>query len=331
MLARSGIEAILVLLAARLAVPVEAGEDDLKTSGAIRYVLDTSAAWPPKVASSFRGNLDQSAGPLHGHLEGSLWPLQASRALSLGKTVGPVHCTLDTNADWPPKPVASISGAAKSNLGKLSCSLTSPAIWPPKLKGTIQLDKNIGAISCKLKSKSFLTKAPKGDLTLGTRVASFDCSLTSPVQVGADSGIANVKFSRPTATISRSVDTPIGKISGGLESSVGTGSVSLKAGSVSLKQKIGLICYNLEAKSTGDIRCTFDTGMQKVYKGRTTTTPPPPAPWWSSLFGQRLDEVSPVVLGTPAMVLIGFLVGSGLTLVGIFRPRPFRGAAGALM
>jgi len=349
----------LLLLGALLAIQGESFED-MKTTGVINCVVDTTIESPADVSAKISGELDQTAGPFQGHVEGNVWPQlgEAQRSLTLSRGVGPLACTLKNNADWPLNPTATFRGAGTKKLGDLGTfkySVSSPvsAAWPPKLtaempSGTVEWEKNIGGLDCHLKSDSIFSAKRVGDLEVNKNIRGFECALRAPVQFDAESGL---QVDEPTAVISRSEETDFGTVRGELETSLEspekmTGSFSLSkeldlgtvcgelktslespeemSGSLSWSKDIGVVCCNVEAKSTGAIRCSLKHAVStdaldalEKFNPFAEETTAPPAKWYDSLpfvgKGERLDEVSPNILSAPAVAFIGMLVGSGVT------------------
>jgi len=198
----------------------------------------------------------------------------------------------------------------KTSVGTVKGSLSSPASYPPKPTGSFSVAKNVGPLACTVKSASLPLKgAELGSITVAEKIKSFDCSVVGTVT----SKEGKVQIGNGKLSVKKSFDTPAGPVCGVLETSVDN--PKKVAGAVSWKKRLGYVCCNLEAYSTGNIRCTFDTGLDLKHGSKATTTPAPEAkPWWGTIF-QKSQVSANGAMNVSVVALIGFVVGAGITLL----------------
>jgi len=207
--------------------------------------------------------------------------------------------------------------------------VSSKASFPPKPSGTISWDNKVGGMTCTVKSASLPLKGSDlATLSVAKKVAEFDCTLSGTAAIKEGNlAVANGKVS-----IKRTVKTPAGPLCGTLESPID--SPQKTKGTISFKKTLGLVCCNLEATSTGSLRCTFDSGAQITHGKSTATTKSPPKglfsmtyddifikpkpkSWWRMTYGEIFHPtlVSQVsrdgMLSVPIVAAISFLLGCG--------------------
>lgn len=224
----------------------------------ITGVMD-SPTWPMKPVPTFETTTALDPAGIHCTLKSSdgFGEVQKkSRSIALEKKIGKVCCSLESPAVWPPKPVANIKGSFNNDAANICYHLKSPTDWPMVLGGHVTLDKKVGGTTLKLKTPlQTPVWPPKPTATISHKIGDKDKSICFTLE----SAVSSLPV-KPKATITSTLKTAAATIGASLESQAHSWPPQ-PTGTFSLQKKVGPLCCKLETKTTGTMRCTFDTSV----------------------------------------------------------------------
>jgi hypothetical protein len=200
-----------------------------------------------------------------------------SDSVTLEKNFGSMCCKLAGNPTAPMKAIGSIKGSVESDGGPAVCyDLKAPIDGSGSVAGTVGLKKKLGDVMCSVESPPTWPLVPTASIS-GTLDEGLCCTLE--LKQGATA----------KAKLAKTFETDFGSICCNLEGDVKPDNPD-PLGTVTLKKKMGSVCANLEAKTDGSVKCTFDTA------------------WAGTLAQNSANFISIAVVA-----LIGLVAGSGIT------------------
>lgn len=249
----------------------------------VRGALDSPYVWPPKPDPSIGSTWETTFKDVHCQLKSmDFWPSQRTQSVSFDKKIGAVCCTLDSPGVWPPKPSVAIKGTLKKYDTSVCYNLKTPVpqswpLEPAAVTGSVSLEKTVAGATAALKTKPVWPPKPVATIkkTVKSKAGSICFGLESPADWPA----------KPTATISSTLNTVAGTIGSTLESKIDSFNSPPKVtGSISLKKNVGKVCCVLETKTSGSIRCSFESAIPGT-KAVAESSPDVISPLVGALFG----------------------------------------------
>jgi hypothetical protein len=268
---------------------------------AIRADMRSPMEWPLNPKGSLGCKWDNEAGGVKCALNSThFWPEAVrTNGIALEKTIGSMCCKLQSDAQWPPKPTASVRGTVKVGQESICYDLKSP-LEDFVVSGTVSMAKEIGSSLCTLQSPVVWPPKPAASIKHTFKDAGNVCCTlkTGPI----DTSTMDMS---PTGTVEKTFETDFGSFC--CKAHAGLSSYPEPSGSVTLKKKIGAVCANLEASTSGQIRCTLNSS-------------------WSGMLAQRFVNI----VSVPAVgaTLAGVLAGAGLAAA-VLRARASRALSAA--